>query len=199
MLTPAAAEPPGASANPQAAGECLTQAKSLPMTGNQIVDTRCSLVAFEVCMNRKTGYISQSQDARRQCAMIQTLAGASACQSTCLAASALPVGGSGRVDRYTGLTSEAVACYEARMASIGARGNDDEFNDCVANTALECLQNASSSPVVNAAIARERRSSCKSFHARYRQGRCGACFEDRPRVDYEAMKQTDILPGIPGK
>lgn len=173
------------------ASACMDAAKAIPKTLNSVVDTRCSLVAFEVCMNKATGVISQSQDAKRQCAMVKEIGGASACLQPCAEAIGLPVGGSGAVDRYTGLTAASVSCYNATMSRI--RGVNQAVDECNVNQALECLQNASSSPSVNEAILRERKSACHAFSSTFPNEGCSACSGNLPRVDYEELKKHDVL------
>lgn len=169
-----------------AAGACMESAKSIPKTGNPVVDTRCSLVAFEVCMHKATGIISQSQGTTKQCTIIQGLGGAAACQPYCTMAAALPVGGKGKAAlTYTGLTPAAVSCYDDVMDRID--GVNKENDDCNHNHALQCLMNGSASPSVNAAILRDRKSACKSFNATYGGG-CSACAGDNVRVDYDPAK-----------
>ncbi len=169
-----------------AASDCMKSASLIAKTGNSVIDTRCSLVAFEVCMNKATGIISQSQGARKQCAIMQGLGGATACQLPCIAAAALPVGGSGIHGTYTGLTPFAVACHKDVMDKVG--GVDEMADACNLNHALQCLMNGSSSPSVNAAILRQRKSECKSFHAAYPGGGCSACSNGDLRVDYDPSK-----------
>lgn len=176
-----------------AAKECIASAKSLPKTANTIVDTRCALVALEVCMNKRSGVISQSQDAKRQCLMMQQLAGPGACLQPCAEAQVLPVGGSASVGRYTNLTEGAKRCYDARMALVS---NNAQENACSNNVALQCLENASSLPSVNAAILRERKSACSSYGKKYPAGSCGACSGKELSVDYERLKAADVIPGV---
>lgn len=175
----------------EAAKNCLIAAKLQPKSGNSVVDTRCSLVAFEVCMNKAAGTISQSQDAQRQCAMMKQIGGANACLQPCIEALVLPVGGNGVVGRYTGLTTTSVDCYNNTLKGID--GKDEAVDECRLNGALACLQNASASPVVNAAILRERKSACKSYSQSYPRNACGACVEGRLWSDYEEQKKHDVL------
>lgn len=176
----------------QAAGACLDSAKAQPKTLNSVVDTRCSLVAFEVCMNKSKGVISQSQDAKRQCAMIKAITGPNTCLQPCIEALGLPVGGDGVVGRYTGLTKVSVDCYNSTLAGID--GKDEEKDECRLNSALECLQNASSLPAINAAILRERKNACKNYASSFPGNMCGSvCSNDRLRLDYEELKKHDVL------
>lgn len=186
----AQANSPASSEN-SAAGACMKSVSSMAKTGNSVIDTRCSLVAFEVCMNKATGIISQSQGAKKQCAIMQGLGGATACQQPCIDAVALPVGGNGVVDRYTGLTASALSCYNDRMDRLA--GGDERATDCGINLALQCLMNGSSSASVNAAILRDRKSACKSFYGRYPGEVCVACYKDGLRVDYDPLK-VDLIP-----
>lgn len=171
---------------------CLLAAKAIPKTMDSVIDTRCSLVAFEVCMNKKSGIISQSQDALRQCAMMKTRGGPAACAQPCAAATLLPTGGSGVVDRYANLTAGAVRCYENRMKDVG--GEDAERDACIVNGALQCLMNGSSRPEVNAAILRERKASCRSYAKQYPNGTCGACRNGEVAYDFDQMKANDPMP-----
>lgn len=164
---------------------CMDSAKLIPKTGNPVIDTRCSLVAFEVCIYQKTGFISQSQGTKKQCAIIQGLGGATACQQPCIAAADLPVGGNGRVGRYTGLTAAAVSCYNERIDRKD--GVDKQRDACNQNLALQCLMNGSSSARVNEDILQERKNGCIVFHRIYGEG-CLACSGDKIRVDYDPTK-----------
>ncbi len=175
----------------QATGACLESAKAQPKTLNSLVDTRCSLVAFEVCMNKSKGVISQSQDAKRQCAMIKAITGPNTCMQPCIEALGLPIGGDGVVGRYTGLTKVSVDCYNSSLAGID--GKDEEKDECRLNSALACLQNASALPTINAAILRERKNGCKSYASSFPGKMCGVCSNDRLRVDYEEQKKHDVL------
>lgn len=175
-----------------AAKACLASAKAIPKTMDSVIDTRCSLVAFEVCMNKKSGVISQSQDAQRQCAMMKTRGGATACAQPCAEAMVLPKGGSGIVGRYASLTEGAARCYETRMKDVS--GEDQERDACVVNSALQCLMNGSSRPDVNAAILRERKASCKSYAKQYPNGTCGSCINGEVAYDFEKMKANDPMP-----
>lgn len=175
-----------------AAKACLASAKAIPKTMDSVIDTRCSLVAFEVCMNKKSGVISQSQDAQRQCAMMKTRGGATACAQPCAEAMVLPKGGSGVVGRYANLTEGAARCYENRMKDVG--GEDQERDACVVNSALQCLMNGSSRPDVNAAILRERKASCKSYAKQYPNGTCSSCKNGEVAYDFEKMKANDPMP-----
>lgn len=166
--------------------KCKNNSKNpslVPVTGNSVIDTRCKLVAFEVCMNEEIGVISQSQDARKQCAIMKGLGGENACRQPCIKAAKLPVGGDGVVVTHTAtykeLTPYAVSCYKKRMDSVG---NKD--NDCNYNHALQCLMNGSKSPDVNAAILRERKNACKSFQTTY-GGACVPCSGENVRVNYD--------------
>jgi hypothetical protein len=169
-----------------AVGKCMASAKFTQKTGNPVIDSRCSLVAFEVCMNKETGIISQSQGTTKQCTIMKGLGGATACLQPCAEALALPVGGKGAVDRYTGLTPAAVSCYNGVMDRL--TDGDESENACNANVAMQCLMNGSSSPVVNAAILRDRKGECQSFYKRYPGKACVACFKDNLRVDYDPLK-----------
>ncbi|WLI91100.1 hypothetical protein Q4S45_08270 [Massilia sp. R2A-15] len=142
-------------------------------------------------MQKSTGFISQSQDAKRTCALVKQLGGANACLQPCAEAMALKSGGKGIVDRYSGLTEASVACYNNVMSTI--RDVDQGSDECRLNHALECLQNASALPSVNEAIVRERRSACKAFSTSYPNVPCSACHDGRPRVDYERSKQRDVI------
>jgi hypothetical protein len=161
------------------------------MTGNSIIDTRCSLVAFEVCMHEELGVISQSQGAKKQCSIIKGLGGDSACLQTCIKAAKLPVGGDGTVrtvdvdgvvHNYNGLTRYAVSCYEETIKNIDTA--DNLTNSCKKNIALQCLMNGSSSPIVNASILKERKTACKRFNKTY-SGGCVACAGESLRVNYD--------------
>lgn len=165
--------------------ECMDDANNptiVPETGNPVVDFRCRMVAVEVCVNKKTGFISQSQGTKKQCEIIQGLGGVTACKQPCSDAKHLPVGGNGVVGNYRGLTSAAVSCYDETRKRIG--GVDSKSDACNQNIALQCLMNASSSLDVNAAILRERKSGCKSFYNTYGGG-CVACSGEKLRVDYD--------------
>ena len=175
----------------QATGACLDSAKAQPKTLNSVVDTRCSLVAFEVCMNKSKGVISQSQDAKRQCAVIKEITGPNTCMQPCIEALGLPIGGDGVVGRYTGLTKESVDCYNSSLAAI--LGKNEQEDECRLNNALACLQNASALPAVNAAILRERKNGCKSYASSFPGKVCVACSNDRLRVDYDQQKKHDVL------
>lgn len=175
-----------------AAKACILQAKAIPKTMDSVIDTRCSLVAFEVCMNKKSGVISQSQDAQRQCTMMKTRGGANACAQPCAEAMVLPKGGNGSVGRYANLTEGAARCYENRMKELG--GEDAERDACVVNSALQCLMNGSSRPDVNAAILRERKAACKSYAKQYPNGKCSQCKDGEVAYDFEKMKANDPMP-----
>jgi hypothetical protein len=168
--------------NAAPASNCMEAVKNVPKTGNSVVDTRCSLVAFEVCMNKSAGIISQSQDSKKQCQIIQELGGAAACQQPCMDATKLPVGGSGVVTTargtYTGLTPFAVACYNKTKS-------DDV---CSHNEALQCLMNASSSEEINSAIRLERKNSCDELNRNQKNHACTACSAGGPRVDFDPKK-----------
>lgn len=163
---------------------CKGRSTSLPKTGNSIVDTRCSLVAFEVCMYEETGVISQSQGSKKQCTIIKGLGGADACKLPCLAAAALPVGGNGKVDKYSGLTETSVKCYDS-VVNTRIPGKKEENDDCNLNHALSCLINASSSPGVNAEILRDRKQGCFDFNSKYPGVVCSACYGKDVRVNYD--------------
>lgn len=157
------------------AGQCMALDSSVPKTGNGVIDMRCSLVAFEVCMNRKTGIISQSQGAKQNCAIIKGIGGAAACKVPCDAATTLPVGGDGTAGRYKGLTPAAVACYDQRIVAASNQTTPG-LKACGVNLAVTaCLYNGSSSPSVNAAILREAKAGCASFHKKYPGETCSAC------------------------
>ena len=157
------------------ASQCMAMDASVPKTGNGVVDMRCSLVAFEVCMNRKTGIISQSQGAKQNCAIIKGIGGAAACKIPCDAATTLPVGGDGTAGRYKGLTPAAVACYDQRIVAASNQ-TTPSLKACGVNLAVTaCLYNGSSSPGVNAAILREAKAGCASFHKKYPGETCSAC------------------------
>ena len=175
---------------------CIASAKSIVKSGNSIVDTRCALVAFEVCMHEKSGIISQSQDAPRQCAMMKSIGGAQACAVPCAAVLALPTGGTGKVGKYTGLTEGAVRCHDNVMSE--GISDDPKTNACASSRALQCLMNGSASPAVNAAIQRERLSACRGFAKLYPDGGCGACRGSELGLDYDKLKAADTLPGVPG-
>lgn len=171
-----------------AAGHCLTSAKTLPKSGNSVVDTRCSLVAFEMCMHQAMGTISQSQDSRKQCAIMQDLAGPDACKQPCAAAARLPVGGDGVIvtpgGTYAGLTPFAVTCYKETLGKSGG----GTPGVCVQNSALQCLMNGSASAEVNTAIRRERISACAALQRDSANVQCSACIDGMPRVDYAPGK-----------
>lgn len=177
--------------NDAVAKNCLESAKALPKSGNSVVDMRCSLVAFEVCLYKGNGTVSQSQDSRKQCGIIKGLGGAAACQQPCEEAATLPVGGDGVVQTpgglYTGMTPFAVACYRDTFAKAPL-GNPPV---CVQNDALQCLMNGSASPEVNAAIRKERYAACAQLQKDKPLNACVACFEGKPRVDY-APDKVDI-------
>ena len=177
--------------NDAVAKNCLESAKALPKSGNSVVDMRCSLVAFEVCIYKGNGTISQSQDARKQCSIIKGLGGLAACQQPCEEAASLPVGGDGVVQTpgglYTGMTPFAVACYRDTLAKAPI-GNPAV---CVQNDALQCLMNGSALPEVNAAIRKERHAACAQLQKDKPLNACVACFEGKPRVDY-APDKVDI-------
>lgn len=169
------------------AGACMESVKKMPKTGNSVIDTRCSLVAFEVCMNKAIGTISQSQDSKKQCAIMQGLGGPTACRQPCIDATKLPVGGGGTVvtkeNTYTKLTPFAVSCYEKIMNVPG--GN---VSACDRNEALQCLMNGSSVPGVNAAIRQERKDACTVFYRQNPKNVCAACYKGHLRVDYDSKK-----------
>ncbi len=144
-------------------------------------------------MNKAKGVISQSQDAKRQCAMVKEIGGANACLQPCLDALALPVGGKGVVGRYTGLTDAAVACYNMNIKAID--GKDEAKDDCKVNQALACLQNGSALPSVNAAILVDRKKACENYAASFPKNSCGpTCMSNgRLRIDYEEQKKHDVL------
>lgn len=167
---------------------CMDSAKKASQTGNSVIDMRCALVAFEVCIHKANGTVSQSQDSAKQCKIMQGLGGASTCQQPCAEAAQLPVGGSGVVTTpsgtYTGLTPFAVTCYKETLGkSSGIRSPL-----CARNEALQCLMNGSSSPEVNAAIRKERSEQCIIMHRESPQAVCAACVGDKPRVDYAPGK-----------
>lgn len=170
---------------------CMESVKAMPKSGNSVVDMRCALVAFEVCIYKGNGTISQSQDARKQCAIMKGLGGPTACQQPCEDAASLPVGGDGIVQTpgglYTGMTPFAVACYRDTMKKA-TPGNPVT---CVQNDALQCLMNGSASPEVNAAIRKERYAACAQLLKDHPQNACVACYEGKPRVDY-APNKIDI-------
>jgi hypothetical protein len=180
-----------AGATDAVAKKCMESVKAMPRSGNSVVDMRCSLVAFEVCLYKGNGTISQSQDARKQCGIIKGVGGPDACQQPCDDAASLPVGGDGVVQTqgglYTGMTPFAVACYRDTMQKA-VPGNPAM---CVQNEALQCLMNGSASPEVNAAIRKERYAACAQLRKDYPQNACLACFEGKPRVDY-APNKIDI-------
>ena len=180
--------------NDAVAKNCLESAKALPKSGNSVVDMRCSLVAFEVCIYKGNGTISQSQDSRKQCGIIKGLAGPAACQQPCEEAASLPVGGDGVVQTpgclYTGMTPFAVACYRDTLTKA-LPGNPAV---CLQNDALQCLMNGSASPEVNAAIRKERHAACAQLQKDKPLNACVACFEGKPRVDY-APDKVDIDAG----
>ena len=157
------------------ASQCMAMDASVPKTGNGVVDMRCSLVAFEVCMNQKTGIISQSQESRQHCTVLKGIGGAGACKAPCEAVATLPVGGEGVVARYKGLTPAAVACYDERITAAG-KARTASAKACGVNEAVTaCLYNGSSSRSVNAAILREAKAGCASFKSRYPKEICPAC------------------------
>ena len=157
------------------AAQCMAQNSSVPKSGNDLVDMRCSLVAFEVCMNQSTGIISQSQGAKDNCNLIKSVGGPNACQAPCAAAVALPVGGTESVGRYKGLTPAASACYDERMVSASKQPTPSA-KACGVNAAVTaCLYNGSSLPEVNAAILREAQAGCANFKSRFPNDSCQAC------------------------
>ncbi len=157
------------------ASECLGQDAAIVKTGNSIVDMRCSLVAFEVCMNRKTGIISQSQEAKENCTLIKRVGGAGACKAPCDAVTGLPVGGDGVVGRYKGLTSAAVNCYDTAIVRAGKESDPGKKACLVSHAVTACLYNASSLPEVNAAILREATAGCQRLTRNYPDGNCQSC------------------------
>lgn len=167
---------------------CRKSSLQASKTGNSVVDMRCALVAFEVCMHKANGVVSQSQDSGKQCKIIQGLGGPGACAVPCAEAAQLPVGGNGVVTtaggRYTGLTQFAVDCYQDTLSKPGI--NHDAA--CVRSEALQCLMNGSSSPQVNAAIRRERTEACAIMHRNSPNAICVACAGAVPRVDYAPGK-----------
>ena len=173
------------------AKNCLDSVKAMPKSGNSVVDMRCSLVAFEVCVYKGNGTISQSQDSRKQCGIIKGLGGPAACQQPCEEAAKLPTGGDGVVQTpgglYTGMTPFAVACYRDTMQ----KALPSNPAACVQNEALQCLMNGSASPEVNAAIRKERHGTCAQLLKDHPQNTCVACYEGKPRVDY-APNKIDI-------
>ncbi len=175
-----------AGANNLPAAECMRAKASAPSTGNSVVDTRCGLVVFEVCLQKAIGMISQSQDARKQCTIIKELGGKGACEPACSQAQELISGGSGsvttRVATYTGLTPFAVSCFEAAGGPEAAMGTGQT---CARNAALECLVNASSSATTNAAIRLERTNACRELDKSDPRTQCVQCTPDKgPRIDY---------------
>ena len=172
------------------AAECMKSVSIMEKSGNSVVDTRCALVAFEVCMNKSIGTISQSQDSKKQCSIIKGIGGANACQQPCIDAVKLPTGGSGSVTTkegsYTKLTSFAVSCYNKAMGNSNVNQGDET---CSRNEALECLMNGSSLPDVNAAIQRERKNACRIFDAKFPHAACTPCKQGGGlRVDYDQSK-----------
>lgn len=170
---------------------CRAAANQSP-TNNSIVDYRCSLVAFEVCMHRQMGVISQSQDSKKQCAIIQDLGGPAACRQPCLDAAALPKGGNEVVTTpegtYSGLTKFAASCYSNLLKKEGGK-----LSACGRNEALQCLMNGSSSTDVNEAIRQERKNACGEYHIKHPNGACTPCAKGILRVDYDP-KKIDLDP-----
>ncbi|MDO9199087.1 hypothetical protein [Rhodoferax sp.] len=169
------------------ASACMASVNAMPKTGNSVIDTRCKLVAFEVCMHEKIGTISQSQDSRKQCEIMQGLGGPAACRQPCIEAAKLPIGGSGTVvtkeNTYTELTPFAVACYKKIMDVPGGNAGA-----CSRNEALQCLMNGSSAAGVNAAIRQERKNACADFYQKYPNEPCVPCAKGEVRVDYDSRK-----------
>ena len=112
--------PSATSVSNQAAGACMLSAKSIPKTLNSVVDTRCSLVAFEVCISKTTGYSSQSQEAKKQCAMIKEIGGATACLQPCIEVLSLSVGSSGTEGIFPDALKNVIttAANEGRQSSV---------------------------------------------------------------------------------
>ena len=167
---------------------CRESVKAVTVTGSGIAQVRCRLVAYETCMNKALGIVSQSQDTARQCTIIQALAGPAACGEPCEAASRLPKGGSGVVSvkgagTFTGLTPFAVDCFQG-FADAGAVTE----GSCAYNQALQCLMNGSAAPAVNDAIRALRQRSCKQYATDHPDQACSACSQGAPRVDHDPRK-----------
>jgi hypothetical protein len=175
------------SSNSAPASTCMATVETIAKTGNPIIDTRCKLVAFEVCMHKAIGTISQSQDSKRQCEIMRGLGGPNACLQPCIDAATLPIGGSGTVvtkaNTYSGLTDFAVACY-TKIVNSSNKG----ISACDRNEALQCLMNGSSIPSVNSAIRQERQSSCAEHYKKSPNEVCVACNKGEMRVDYDPKK-----------
>ena len=157
------------------AAQCMTLAAAEPKTGDGVADMRCSMVSFEVCLNRTTGIISQSQGAAENCHIAKDRAGPGACQAPCAAAALLPVGGSGKAGRYTGLTPAAVACYRERIVMAGRQSTPATKACAVNGVVTGCLYNGSASPAVNAAILEEAQAGCENYKQRFPNETCSAC------------------------
>ena len=169
------------------ASACMASVNEMPTSGNLVIDTRCKLVAFEVCMHKTIGTISQSQDSRKHCEILQGLGGPATCRQPCIEASKLPIGGSGTVvtqeNTYAGLTPFAVACYKKIMDVPGGNAGT-----CARNEALQCLMNGSAEPTVNSAIRQERKNACADFYQKHPNVPCVPCIKGKVRVDYDSKK-----------
>lgn len=176
---------PTAEAKAQACREAM---KTVTVSGSGIAQMRCRLVAYETCMHRELGIISQSQDSARQCTVIQQLAGPTACGEPCAEAAKLPKGGGGVVtlsggQRFPGLTAFAVDCYQGHASKLSL-----SEGSCGYNEALQCLTNGSSDAGTNDAIRALRRRSCERLNAEHPDQPCSACVKGAPRVDFDPRK-----------
>lgn len=169
--------------------KCQDSVNKIPSTNNSVVDFRCKLVTFEVCMNKSIGTISQSQDSLKQCEIMKGLAGPRACAEACSEAAKLPTGGNGSVTTnngtYNDLTPFAVACFKKIVGSTNLLG---EVNSCGRNEALQCLINSSKHASINAKILEERKNACKEYHSKFPNAPCIACINGEVRLDYDPKK-----------
>ena len=184
------------------ARECLLAGQSLVQNSkgdlDLVVNTRCALVMSEVCMQQKTGAISQSQSSGKQCEIIKGLAGAQACEPACSDAGKLKSGGSATVQTpygsFAGLTDFALSCY---TKILGTHTGDP--NTCETNQAMQCLINASADQAVNAQIRAARQQSCQTYYAHWKStGSKHACLACITEGEIRLPGNSESVPLPPG-